>query len=396
MPFYHTLGTTPRKRHLAFRKPDGGLYAEQLMGHEGFVGTSALLYHVYPPTTVKAVRRLGPIVYEPDPDQTLKHRHFRTSQMKPGGSPTLDRTPLLFNADIAMLYAEPTVQDEHYYRNAQGDELVYVSKGSGVLETQFGDLPYGEGDYVVIHRGIMHRYRMNAGEQTKLLIFESRGHVRTPQRYRNEFGQLKEGAPYSERDIRIPIELRTHDEKGEFRILIKQYNGLNEYTLDHHPLDVVGWDGYFYPWAFNIRDFEPIVGRVHQPPPVHQTFEGDGFVVCSFCPRPYDFHPEAVPAPYNHSNVDSDEVLYYASSGFMSRKGMEFGSITHHPDGIPHGPHPGRAEASIGAKYTDELAVMMDSFRPLRVARAALPIEDPAYHKSWLEGGQAGFVPPTS
>lgn len=396
MPFYHTLGQVPRKRHTVFRKPDGALYAEELRGHEGFSGTSALLYHVYPPTTVKAVKRLRDMVYERDPDRTLRHRHFRTSRVEPHGSPTLDRTPLLFNRDIAMLYVEPTGRDGHFYRNAQGDEVVYVCKGSGVLETEFGDLPFGEGDYLVIHRGIMHRYQLNAGEQPKLLVFESRGHVRTPQRYRNEFGQLKEGAPYSERDIRVPQELRTHDEKGDFRLLVKQYDGLTEYVIDHHPLDVVGWDGYFYPWAFNIRDFEPIVGRVHQPPPVHQTFEGDGFVICSFCPRPYDFDPASVPAPYNHSNVDSDEVLYYASSEFMSRKGIEFGSITHHPDGIPHGPHPGRAEASIGAKHTDELAVMMDSFRPLTVAKAALSIEDPDYYRSWLDAQHAAFNPPTS
>jgi homogentisate 1,2-dioxygenase len=227
-------------------------------------------------------------------------------------------------------------------------------------------------------------------------VFESRGHVRYPKRYRNEFGQLIEGAPYSERDIRRPVELNSHDEKGDFPLIVKQYDSLSELVLDHHPFDVVGWDGYFYPWAFNIGDFEPIVGKVHQPPPVHQTFQGDGFVVCSFCPRPYDFHPEAVPAPYNHSNVDSDEVLYYASSEFMSRKGIEFGSITHHPDGIPHGPHPGRAEASIGAKYTDELAVMMDSFRPLKVAKAAKDIEDPNYHKSWLDTQHEMFSPPTS
>ncbi len=397
MPIYHSLGQIPRKRHIVFRKPDGGLYAEELMGHEGFTGTSSLLYHTYPPTTVKSARRILETRYEADPDQTLRHRHFLTSRVKPGGSPTLDRVPLLFNRDIAMLYVEPTQNDAHFYRNAQGDELVYVSKGAGTLETVFGDLPYGPGDYLVIHRGILHRWRLDlSGEQTKLLVMESRGHVRTPKRYRNDFGQLVEGAPYSERDIRRPSTLSAHDERGDFPLLIKQYDGLNELVLDHHPFDVVGWDGYFYPWAFNIHDFEPIVGRVHQPPPVHQTFQGDGFVVCSFCPRPYDFHPEAIPAPYNHSNVDSDEVLYYASSEFMSRKGIEFGSITHHPDGIPHGPHPGRAEASIGAKYTDELAVMMDSFRPLRVAKAALAIEDPDYHKSWLDAQHAGFNPPTS
>jgi homogentisate 1,2-dioxygenase len=317
--------------------------------------------------------------------------------MKAGGSPTLDRVPLLFNQDVAMLYVEPTKEDEHFYRNAQADEIVYVSKGAGILETQYGELPFGEGDYLVIHRGIMHRYRFTKGaEQPKLLIMEGKGHTRPPKRYRNEYGQLIEGAPYSERDIRIPRELKTYDEKGDFRILVKQYDGINEIVLDHHPLDVVGWDGQFYPWAFNIRDFEPIVGRVHQPPPVHQTFQGDGFVVCSFCPRPFDFHPEAIPAPYNHSNVDSDEVIYYASSEFMSRKGIEFGSITHHPDGIPHGPHPGRAEASMGAKGTDEYAVMMDTFRPLKVAKLALEIEDPSYHRSWIDAQHEAFNPPTT
>ena len=399
MPVYHTLGEIPRKRHIAFRKPGGGLYAEELMGHEGFTGTSSLLYHTHPPTTVKSVRRVKETKLEEDPDITLRHRHFLTSHAHRGGSPTMDRIPLLFNQDVAMLYVEPDAEDEHFYRNGQADELVYVSKGSGVLESVFGELPFGEGDYLVIHRGITHRYRFNNdSEQLKLLVMESRGHVRVPKRYRNEFGQLMEGAPFSERDFRVPNKLVTHDEMGDFHIYVKQYDGINEQILDHHPFDVVGWDGCYYPWAFNIMDFEPIVGRVHQPPPVHQTFQGDGFVVCSFCPRPYDFHPEAVPAPYNHSNVDSDEVLYYASSEFMSRKGIEFGSITHHPDGLPHGPHPGRAEASIGAKYTDELAVMMDSFRPLKVAKQALDIEDPSYHKSWLSSQheQTAFSPPTS
>jgi homogentisate 1,2-dioxygenase len=394
MPPYHTLGRIPRKRHIAFRKPDGGLYAEQLMGNEGFTGPSALLYHVHPPTTVKAVRRLRDVVYAADPERTLRHRHFLTARLKRGGSPTLDRVPVLFNKDIAMLFAVPDREDAHFYRNAQGDEVVYVAEGEGTLETQFGDLPILQGDYLVIHRGILHRYRFT--KPAKLLVFESRGYVRTPERYRNAYGQIVEGAPYSERDFRVPRELRTHEEKGDFPLVVKQYDGFNELTLDHHPCDVVGWDGMFYPWAFNIHDFEPIVGRVHQPPPVHQTFQGDGFVICSFCPRPYDFHPEAVPAPYNHSNVDSDEVLFYASSEFMSRKGIEYGSITHHPDGIPHGPHPGRAEASIGAKGTDELAVMMDSFRPLRVARAMLAIEDPAYALSWLDTAGGGFSPPTS
>ena len=394
MPFYHTLGNIPRKRHIVFRSPSGGLYAEQLMGNKGFVGPAALLYHIHPPTTIKAVKRLKDTVWEKDPDRSLRHRHFRTAGIAAGGSPTLDRVPLLFNRDAALLFVAPDRQDEHWYRNAEGDEVVYVSEGSGVLESQFGDLPYREGDYVVIHRGILHRFRMDAVPH-KLLVIESRGYIRTPTRYRNEFGQMMEGAPFSERDIRRPTEIQTHDERGDFRLVIKQYDGLNEIILDHHPCDVVGWDGFYYPWALNIHDFEPIVGRIHQPPPVHQTFQGDGFVVCSFCPRPYDFDPEAVPAPYNHSNVDSDEVLYYASSEFMSRKGIEYGSITLHPDGIPHGPHPGRAEASIGAPRTDELAVMMDTFTPLHVAKEALPIEDREYFRSWLEGGE-GFIPPTS
>jgi homogentisate 1,2-dioxygenase len=396
MPFYQQVGSVPRKRHTVFRKPDGGLYAEELMGHEGFVGNSSLLYHIHPPTTVKSARKLREVKWEEDDDTSLRHRHFLTSRVKKHGSPTLDRMPLLFNSDIGMLYVEPDENDGHFYRNSQADECVYVVEGAGVLETVFGDLPFRQGDYVVIHRNITHRWRLDLSTPAKLLVFESRGHVRFPSRYKNNFGQLLEGAPFSERDIRRPTELKPRDEMGDFPILVKQYDAINELVLDHHPLDVVGWDGYYYPWIFNINDFEPIVGRIHQPPPVHQTFQGDGFVICSFCPRPYDFDPNAVPAPYNHSNVDSDEVLFYASSEFMSRKGIEYGSITHHPDGLPHGPHPGRTEASIGAKYTNELAVMMDSFKPLKVAKAAMAIEDPKYHKSWLDHQHAEFNPPTS
>ena len=396
MPIYHQLGKVPPKRHTVFRRPDGGLYAEELMGHEGFVGTSSLLYHTHPPTTVKSARKVRDVVWEADDDTSLRHRHFHTAQARKGGSPTLDRVPMLFNHDVAMLYVEPSVVDTHFYRNSQADEVVYVAEGQGVLESVFGDLPYKPGDYVVIHRNILHRWRLDLATPTKFLVFESAGHVRWPKRYRNDVGQLLEGAPYSERDIHRPAALNTHDEAGDFPLLVKQYNAINELILDHHPFDVVGWDGYFYPWTFSIHDFEPIVGRIHQPPPVHQTFQGDGFVICSFCPRPYDFDPNAVPAPYNHSNVDSDEVLFYASSEFMSRKGIEYGSVTHHPDGLPHGPHPGRAEASIGAKYTNELAVMMDSFRPLKVAKQAMGFEDPKYHQSWVEQQHAAFNPPTS
>jgi homogentisate 1,2-dioxygenase len=396
MPMYHTLGTIPRKRHTVFRKPDGGIYAEELMGHEGFIGTSSLLYHVFPPTTVKSARRISEVKWEPDTETSLRHRHFLTARAPKGGSATTGRTPLLFNADIAMLYVEPDRTDEHYYRNSQADEVVYVAEGSGVHESPFGEIAYRQGDYVITHRNILHRWRIDAGAATKFVVFESRGHVRTPKRYRNEFGQLLEGAPYSERDIRKPVFVEPRTQKGDFPVLVKQYDAINELVLDHHPLDVVGWDGFFYPWAFSIHDFEPIVGRIHQPPPVHQTFQGDGFVICSFCPRPYDFDKNAIPAPYNHSNVDSDEVLFYASSEFMSRKGIEYGSVTHHPDGLPHGPHPGRAEASIGATHTNELAVMMDSFRPLHVAKPAIAFEDPTYHRSWIDQQHEQFNPPTS
>jgi homogentisate 1,2-dioxygenase len=397
MPIYHTLGAIPRKRHIVFRRPDGGLYSEELAGHEGFSGVSSLLYHIHPPTAVKAARRVRALVWEADDATSLRHRHFLTARAARGGSPTLDRVPILFNRDIAMLYVAPDADDAHLYRNSQADECVYVVEGRGGLESSFGELPFRAGDYVVIPRNVTHRWRCDfAAGAVKLVVFESRGHVRIPKRYRNAEGQILEGAPFSERDFRRPAALAPRDETGEFPVLVKQYDALNELVMAHHPFDVVGWDGYFYPYAFSIHDFEPIVGRIHQPPPVHQTFQGDGFVICSFCPRPYDFDPEAIPAPYNHSNVDSDEVLFYASSEFMSRKGIEYGSITHHPDGLPHGPHPGRAEASIGAKGTSELAVMMDSFRPLRVARAALAFEDANYHKSWLSGQDAPFSPPTT
>lgn len=385
MPIYHRLGKIPPKRHSAFRKEDGSLHPEQLVGNKGFVGISSLLYHLHPPTRVTAVRPFAPVTIEADSSQELKHRHFRSHRLAPGGSAVLNRVPLLFNRDVTSFFVQPDIEDDFFYRNSQGDELVYVSEGEGKLESQFGDLPFVSGDYIVIPRGILHRYRYTGDGPVKLLILEAPGYYRTPKRYRNEHGQLTENAPFSERDFKLPQDLKTYDESGEFRILVKQYDALTELTLDHHPLDVVGWDGFFYPWAISIHDFEPRVGRFHLPPPIHQTFECEGFVVCSFCPRPYDFDPTAVPAPYNHSNVMSDEVLYYASADFMSRKGVEFGSVTLHPDGLPHGPHPGKMEASIGAKETDELAVMFDTFRPLQVAKNILDVEDRDYYRSWIE-----------
>jgi homogentisate 1,2-dioxygenase len=385
MPIYHRLGEIPAKRHVVFREGERFVY-EELMGNKGFVGPSSLLYHLNRPTAV--LRREEPRWqhWEAAGEDGLRMRHLRSARLPRGGGVIGGRVPLLYNRDLAISVCRPDHAEEWFYRNAQGDELIYVAEGGGVLESQLGELPFRQGDYVVIPRGILHRWRLDAAAgPAYLLVVESAGYIRTPARYRNEHGQLLEHSPYCERDIRRPERLVTVDETGEFPLVVKQGNALNGFVLQHHPFDLKGWDGYYYPWAFNIADFEPIVGRIHQPPPVHQTFESDGFVVCSFVPRLYDFHPEAVPAPYHHANVMTDEVLFYASSEFMSRKGIEFGSITLHPDGLVHGPHPGRAEASVGQSATDELAVMIDTFQPLRVAKAALAIEDEDYFRSWVE-----------
>ena len=384
MPLYHQLGRVPRKRHVAFRKDDGSLHYEELVGNQGFTGPSSLLYHLRLPTAVKAVRPIRGLGWVAEPERVVRHRHFRTTGLVTGPSAVLDRVPLLFNSQVAISMARPRKEDTFFFRNGQGDEVVYVVEGRGVLESSFGELDWRAGDYVVIPRGILHRWRLGEGPY-RLLVVESAGYVRTPKRYRNEHGQLTEMAPFSERDIRRPERLVVHDETGEHAVVVKSGNRLVEMTVTHHPLDVVGWDGYYYPWAISIHDFEARVGRLHLPPPVHQTFEGDGFVICSFVPRPFDFDANAVPAPYTHQNVMSDEVLFYANSEFMSRKGIEFGSITLHPDGLPHGPQPGRTEDSIGAEHTNELAVMVDTFRPLLVSRDAVALEDPSYYLSWLE-----------
>lgn len=384
MPFYHRLGELPSKRHTVYRQPSGELYHEHLMGSLGFSGAASLLYHRQRPTSIASSRTLRQLAWQPDSDSTLRMRHFRLAEAPAQSSHVLDRIPLLYNHDVAVELVRPTRTDDFFYRNAQGDEITYVCQGQGTVESEMGLLPFRPGDYVVVPRGILHRFRFDSGAPL-LLIIESQGQVRPPARYRNEWGQLLEHSPYCERDIRVPNELRALDERGEFRIVVKRDHQLSELVLDHHPCDVVGWDGYYYPWALSIHDFEPITGSLHQPPPVHQTFQSEGFVVCSFVPRLFDYHPQAVPAPYNHSNVMSDEVLFYANDEFMSRKGTQYGSLTLHPAGLPHGPHPGRAEASIGKQRTEELAVMLDTFRPLRVAQEVLPFEDPDYARSWLE-----------
>jgi homogentisate 1,2-dioxygenase len=383
MPFYHRLGTIPHKRHTIFRTPAGALHHEELVGSEGFSGPSSLCYHLYPPTMMREIGPLTPTPWAAGREAAFRPRHFRTSAIPPGGDPITGRRPLLYNRQVALEFARPTRAADCFYRNGEGDELIFVSDGTGVLESTCGDLPYRRGDYLIIPRGIVHRFRPGPGEQ-RFLVIESRGAVRTPARYRNQDGQHLEWSPVCERDFRVPEYREPIDETGEFEVRVKQRGAFTRVVYAHHPFDVVGWDGFYYPWAINIEDFEPIVGRIHQPPPVHQIFESDGFVVCNFVPRLFDFHPTAIPIPYHHTNAGADEVIYYASDRFMSRRGIEYGSITLHPDGLPHGPHPGTIEPSLGQSGTDELAVMVDTLRPLTVSREAEEIEDPAYPLSWL------------
>ncbi|MBL0386709.1 homogentisate 1,2-dioxygenase [Tumebacillus sp. ITR2] len=385
MPFYHSLGEIPHKRHTQFRKPDGTLYREQLMGTKGFSGISSLLYHSNPPTQVKRVEKVRDIVLEAEAQVPLAHRHFFTSRLEKGGDPIDGRRTLLFNDDVTIGLCQPMEPMKYFYRNGEEDEVLFVHDGEGKLETVFGTIPYRKGDYLVIPMGTT--YRVVTELPSKFLVIESASAVETPKRYRNEFGQLLEHSPFCERDIRPPSALETHTEQGEFEVRVKARGMLTAYFFDFHPLDVIGWDGYLFPYAFNIEDFEPITGRLHQPPPVHQTFQAHNFVICSFVPRLYDYHPESIPAPYFHSNIESDEVLYYVDGNFMSRKGIEEGSITLHPMGIPHGPHPGTIEASLGKKDTQELAVMVDTFRPLKIAKQAANVEDPKYMMSWNPQG---------
>jgi homogentisate 1,2-dioxygenase len=383
MSYYRRLGSIPHKRHTQFRKKDGSLHHEEVMGIHGFAGIQSILYHLHPPTRVREVERYRPAELEYEDVGPLRHRLLRTQEIEGGGDAISGRVPMMGNSDVALYVSRPVEPMEYWYRFAHGDDVVFVHDGTGTLETQFGTLRYGPGDYLVLPTGVVWRILPDEGVDQRQLHIESFGHVEPPKRYVNRYGQFLENSPYCERDLRGPDELVTHDEEGEFEVHIKARGQVTRYRYDHHPLDVVGWDGHLWPYAFNIGDFEPITGRVHQPPPVHQTFDGPGFVICSFVPRMYDYHPQAIPAPYNHSNVDSDEVIYYVEGDFMSRKGIERSSFTIHPNGIPHGPHPGTYEGSIGKKKTDELAVMVDTFRPLRLAKQAVAFDDPSYAMSW-------------
>ncbi|MFW6290128.1 MAG: homogentisate 1,2-dioxygenase [Mariniphaga sp.] len=379
------MGKVPPKRHTQFRKPDGGLYAEQLVSTEGFSDLYSLTYHVQPPTTVQEVEESFSIAPQIAVEKNLQHRSFRGFDIKPEEDYIKSRVPVLVNNDLYVVLAAPTKSmDDYYFKNSQATEVIFVHEGEGTLRSMYGSIEFGYGDHLVIPRGIIYKLDFKTSKN-RLLIVESFSYVRFPSRYVNRAGQLLEHAPFYERDIRKPENLETHDEKGDFKVMIKRDDMIWPYHYGSHPFDLIGWDGYHYPYAFSIHEFEPITGRIHQPPPVHQTFEGNNYVMCAFVPRLYDYHPQSIPAPYNHSNVDSDEVLYYVDGDFMSRKHVTRGMISLHPTGIPHGPHPGTVEKSIGAKETGELAVMIDTFRPLSITKQAMSIEDKDYYKSWME-----------
>jgi len=385
MPHYYSLGKIPHKRHTQYRREDGNLYSEQLFSTEGFSNDYSLLYHIHPPTEIISTDEPYDVQPRIAEEKMLKHRSFEGFSVKPEADYLKSRKPVLVNNDCHIVLAAPQESmKDYFYKNADADEMLFIHKGSGVLKTQYGELAFGYGDYLVIPRGTIYQIQFNDADN-RLFIVESFSPIRYPKKYLSPYGQLLEHSPYCERDIRGPQQLTSIDERGDYLIRMKKKGRMYGIHYGHHPLDVVGWDGCCYPYAFSIHDFEPITGRVHQPPPVHQTFEGHNFVVCSFCPRLFDYHPLAIPAPYNHSNIDSDEVLYYVDGDFMSRKNVTKGMITLHPGGIPHGPHPGAVQRSIGAKETKELAVMVDTFHPLMLTVDALEIENPGYTMSWAE-----------
>jgi len=394
MPLYHKLGNFPQKRHTQFEKPDGGFYYEQLFGTEGFHGHSSLSYHVHRPTQVKEILNSYSVEPKIAIGKNIKSLLLKGFELKPEIDFLDSRKPMLVNKDCIIGLAAPKESlTKYFYKNADADELLFIHKGKGKLRTMLGNIPFEYGDYLIIPRGIIYQIEFDSSdseqaeqtEENRLFYVESYAPFYTPKRYKNQSGQHLEHSPFCERDFILPNELETHDEKGDFLIKIKKEGMIHEVVYATHPFDVVGWDGYNFPYGFSIHNFEPITGRVHQPPPVHQTFETATFVVCSFCPRLYDYHPKAIPAPYNHSNIDSDEVLYYVDGDFMSRNNIEQGHITLHPKGIPHGPAPGAMERSIGHKETQELAVMVDTFRPLMVTEEAMGLDDGQYYKSWTE-----------
>lgn len=382
---YHKMGSVPAKRHTIHEKPEGGIYYEQLFGTEGFHGLSSLLYHTHRPTMISSYGQTIDLKPKAAIENNIKSRMLEGFNIKSKDDYLKARTPVLFNDDVQIDIASPKKGTINYfYKNSDSDEILFIQKGSGILKTLFGELKFNYADYLVIPRGTIYKIEFETSDN-KLLVIESKSPIVTPRRYRNEFGQLLEHSPFCERDIKLPENLVSHDSFGDYLIKVKKEKKLHEIYYASHPFDVVGWDGYCYPYIFSALNFEPITGRIHQPPPVHQTFEGNNFVICTFAPRLYDYHPKSIPAPYNHSNIDSDEVLYYVDGDFMSRNHVEHGFMSLHPGGIPHGPHPGAYERSIGQKQTSELAVMIDTFKPLKVTQAALDIELKDYWKSWLD-----------
>ena len=384
MPMYHSLGKIPPKRHTTFEKPEGGLYQEELFGTLGFSGMSSLIYHIHPPTIVSQPIKSYDVSPKIAIEKNMKALSFKGFSLPQYDDFIESRKTLFVNNDLKIGLAAPKeFSKDYFYKNADSDEMLFVHKGEGILKTLYGNIPFGYGDYLIIPRGTVYQIEFK-GTDNRLLYIESSSPICTPNRYRNNFGQLLESSPYCERDFRKPQDLQTHDEKGEFLVKIKKQGMMWEYVYNRHPFDAVGWDGYNYPYAFNIFDFEPITGRIHQPPPIHQQWEAAGFVVCSFMPRMYDYHPKAIPAPYHHSNVDSEEILYYVEGDFMSRNNIELGQLTLHPGGIPHGPHPGAIERSVGKTSTEEVAVMIDPFAPMMITEEAMNLQVDDYYKSWM------------
>lgn len=384
MSIYRQEGKIPAKRHIVFRQPNGNLYHEELFGTEGFAGMSSLVYHLHPPTMVKDHGKPYSVRPEIAVEDNLQNRSYLSFNVKPEEDYIKSRKTLFLNADMSIGVAAPsTSMNNYFFKNADADEMIFVHKGLGTLKTMYGHIDFEYGDYLIIPRGTVYQFHFTTNDN-KLLIIESHGAIETPNRYRNQYGQFLEHSPFCERDFKLPKNLETIDKQGDFLINIKKRGLIYPYVYENHPFDVVGWDGYSYPYGFSIFNFEPITGRIHMPPPIHQTFQGKNFVICSFVPRLYDYHPEAIPAPYHHSNVDSDELLYYVDGDFMSRNNIQKGQITLHPGGLPHGPHPGAIERSIGKKETNELAVMIDPFNPVQITKEAMNIEIDDYYQSWI------------
>ena len=381
MPFYQKRGKIPTKRHIQFRDENGNLYWEELISRGGFSDIYSNVYHIHPPTSVETIGEFK-IINLQTAAHTHRPHHIRTSNVESTGDAISSRIPLFFNSDLVISKAHVTKSMDSLYRNGHGDEVLFIHSGSGELKSNFGNLNLTVGDYLVIPRGVI--WQMTVNKSMRILVTESSGPIKTPTKYRNQFGQLLEHSPFSERDIRTPKFSKPVDDRS-VEIEVKLENGIQTYVYEHHPFDLIGWDGYYFPYVFNINDFMPITGKIHQPPPVHQTFQGSGFVICSFVPRLFDYHPESIPAPYAHSNVDSDEIIYYIEGQFMSRKGVEKESITYHPMGLPHGPHPGKIEESLGSEETNELAVMIDTFKPLNMTESALDLDDEKYPYSWIK-----------